>query len=126
VGASIVFKQGIHDNFYSHLRDANETKSWMNEKETALLSDDCGRDLASVQALQRKHEGLERELAALEDKVGDLGEEARRLQGRHPDSADRIAAKQAEIVGLWEAIKRKVRLEFRRCRSLLRNPPTGF
>lgn len=81
----------------------------MNEKERALLSDDCGRDLASVQALQRKHEVLERELAALENKVGDLGEEARRLQVRHPDSADRIAAKQAEIVGLWEAIKRKVR-----------------
>lgn len=86
----------------------------MNEKETALLSDDCGRDLASVQALQRKHEGLERELAALEDKVGDVGEEARRLQGRHLDSADRIAAKQAEIVGLWEAIKRKVRTSFKK------------
>ena len=41
----------------------------MNEKDTALLSDDYGRDLASVQALQRKHEGLERDLAALEDKV---------------------------------------------------------
>ena len=50
-------------------RDADETKSWMNEKDTALLSDDYGRDLASVQALQRKHEGLERDLAALEDKV---------------------------------------------------------
>ena len=34
----------------------------MSEKETALLSDDYGRDLASVQALQRKHEGLERDL----------------------------------------------------------------
>ena len=79
----------------------------MNEKDTALLSDDYGRDLASVQALQRKHEGLERDLAALEDKVGTLGEEARRLQARHADSADQIAAKQAEIVGLWEGIKRK-------------------
>ena len=98
-------------------RDANETKSWMNEKETALLSDDCGRDLASVQALQRKHEGLERELAALEDKVEDLGEEARRLQGEHPDSADRIAAKQAEIVELWETIKRKVRAILQPCNS---------
>ena len=80
----------------------------MNEKDRALSTDDYGRDLASVQALQRKHEGLERELAALEDKVGILGEEARRLQGKHTDSADRIAAKQAEIVGLWEGIKRKV------------------
>ena len=50
-------------------RAADETKSWMNEKDTALMSDDYGRDLASVQALQRKHEGLERDLAALEDKV---------------------------------------------------------
>ena len=68
-------------------RDVDETKSWMNEKDTALLSDDYGRDLASVQALQRKHEGLERDLAALEDRVTALGEEARRLQGRHPSSA---------------------------------------
>ena len=41
----------------------------MNEKDTALMSDDYGRDLASVQALQRKHEGLERDLAALENKA---------------------------------------------------------
>ena len=41
----------------------------MNEKSTAVLSDDYGRDLASVQALQRKHEGLERDLDALEIKV---------------------------------------------------------
>ena len=34
-----------------------------------LSSDDYGRDLVSVQALQRKHEGLERDLAALEDKL---------------------------------------------------------
>jgi len=53
---------------FSH-RDADETKSWINEKDVALSSDDYGRDLASVQALQRKHEGLERDLAALEDKV---------------------------------------------------------
>ena len=56
------------------VRAADETKSWMNEKDTALLSDDFGRDLASVQALQRKHEGLERDLAALKDKVQAEGE----------------------------------------------------
>ena len=35
-----------------------------------LSSDDYGRDLASVQTLQRKHDGVERDLAALEEKVG--------------------------------------------------------
>ena len=77
-------------NFSSHiinvhfLRAADETKSWMNEKDTALLSDDYGRDLASVQTLQRKHEGLERDLAALEETVKVLRMDAAQLVGAQP------------------------------------------
>lgn len=51
------------------LRDADETKEWVEEKNQALNTDNYGHDLASVQALQRKHEGFERDLAALGDKV---------------------------------------------------------
>jgi spectrin alpha len=40
--------------------------SWIAEKDAVLSSDDFGKDLASVQTLQRKHEGIERDLAALE------------------------------------------------------------
>jgi spectrin alpha len=40
--------------------------SWISEKDAVLSSDDFGKDLASVQTLQRKHEGIERDLAALE------------------------------------------------------------
>lgn len=50
-------------------RDVDETKDWIAEKDEALDSEDFGRDLRSVQALQRKHEGVERDLAALGDKV---------------------------------------------------------
>lgn len=53
----------------SVLRDADETKEWIEEKNQALNTDNYGHDLASVQALQRKHEGFERDLAALGDKV---------------------------------------------------------
>ena len=56
--------------FGANYRDVDETISWIKEKEQLMASDDFGRDLASVQALLRKHEGLERDLAALEDKVG--------------------------------------------------------
>ena len=31
----------------------------IQEKEKALLGDDYGKDLASVQSLQKKHEGFE-------------------------------------------------------------------
>lgn len=41
----------------------------MQNQDDALDSDDFGRDLRSVQALQRKHEGVERDLAALGDKI---------------------------------------------------------
>lgn len=51
------------------VRDADETKEWIEEKNQALNTDNYGHDLASVQALQRKHEGFERDLAALGDKV---------------------------------------------------------
>ena len=50
-------------------RDADETITWIAEKDNMLSTDDYGRDLASVQTLQRKHEGVERDLAALEEKV---------------------------------------------------------
>lgn len=50
-------------------RDVDETRDWIREKDDALNNDDLGKDLRSVQALQRKHEGLERDLAALQDKV---------------------------------------------------------
>ena len=55
-------------------RDVDETKDWIMEKNEALDSDDFGASLRSVQALQRKHEGVERDLAALGDKIKTLDE----------------------------------------------------
>jgi len=97
-------------------RDADETVAWITEKDVVLSSDDFGRDLASVQTLQRKHEGVERDLAALEDKVQTLGQEAARLCEIHPDNADQIKSKHQEIVNNWErltekALERKRRLD---------------
>ncbi|XP_066141929.1 spectrin alpha chain isoform X1 [Euwallacea fornicatus] len=90
-------------------RDADETVAWISEKDVVLSSDDYGRDLASVQALQRKHEGVERDLAALEDKVLTLGKEAERLCAIHGDHADQIQAKRAEIENYWESLTAKAK-----------------
>ncbi|XP_041098654.1 spectrin alpha chain, non-erythrocytic 1 isoform X9 [Polyodon spathula] len=86
-------------------RDVDETISWIKEKEQLMASDDFGRDLASVQALLRKHEGLERDLAALEDKVNTLGGEADRLQQTHPQNATQIHLKRDELITNWEQIR---------------------
>ena len=50
-------------------RDADETVDWITEKDCALDTEIVGNDLPSVQRLQRKHDGLERDLHAIEDKV---------------------------------------------------------
>lgn len=65
----LLFIHFIFIYFFAYYRDADDTKAWISEKDTALSTSDYGRDLASVQALQRKHEVLERDLAALEEKV---------------------------------------------------------
>ncbi|XP_022904898.1 spectrin alpha chain isoform X2 [Onthophagus taurus] len=90
-------------------RDADETVAWIAEKDVVLSSDDYGRDLASVQTLQRKHEGVERDLVALEDKVLTLGKEADRLCGIHADHAGQIQAKRAEIEAYWERLTAKAK-----------------
>ena len=83
----------------------------MDEKDTALLSDDYGRDLASVQALQRKHEGLERDLAALEDKVKVLREDSARVTVAQPNSGKVIRSKEKEITDAWTTLKSRVMKE---------------
>lgn len=115
------------------LRDADETKEWIEEKNQALNTDNYGHDLASVQALQRKHEGFERDLAALGDKVrlisneihlffffsffgafthfscspaqvNSLGETAERLIQSHPEAVDDIQEKCTELNTAWSSL----------------------
>lgn len=78
-------------------RDVDETKDWIQEKDEALDSEDFGRDLRSVQALQRKHEGVERDLAALGDKIRTLDEKANKLRQTHPEAAERIYDLQKQL-----------------------------
>jgi len=89
------------------IRDADETKDWIEEKEIALNSTDFGHDLATVQRLQRKHEGLERDLAAIGEKVKDLDDTAQRLMMTHPDQEQSIYEHQREINDLWSGLAHK-------------------
>ncbi|XP_026468326.1 LOW QUALITY PROTEIN: spectrin alpha chain-like, partial [Ctenocephalides felis] len=90
-------------------RDADETVAWISEKDVVLSSDDYGKDLASVQTLQRKHEGVERDLAALEDKVSTLGDEAQRLCSIHADHSEQTKSKQKEIEDYWQSLTAKAK-----------------
>ncbi|KAI5087786.1 spectrin beta chain, non-erythrocytic 1 [Silurus meridionalis] len=90
--------------------ECNETKSWIREKTKVIEStQDLGNDLAGVMALQRKLTGMERDLVAIEDKLGDLGKEADRLAEEHPDQAPGIKGHLGEIKDVWEEMKGTMR-----------------
>ncbi|KAG9334206.1 hypothetical protein JZ751_008504 [Albula glossodonta] len=90
--------------------ECNETKSWIREKTKVIEStQELGNDLAGVMALQRKLTGMERDLAAIEDKLGDLRKEAERLGAEHPDQEQAIIGRLAEITGVWEEMKSTLR-----------------
>merc|ERR550519_2731185 len=91
-------------------RDVDETKDWIGEKDEALNNDDIGKDLRTVQALQRKHEGLERDLAALGDKINQLDEKASKLMHTHKDNAEVIYEKQKDINEEWTHLSAKCNL----------------
>uniref|UniRef100_G3PBD2 Spectrin beta chain n=1 Tax=Gasterosteus aculeatus aculeatus TaxID=481459 RepID=G3PBD2_GASAC len=86
--------------------ECNETKSWIKEKTKVIEStQELGNDLAGVMALQRKLTGMERDLAAIEDKLGDLGKEADRLASEHPDQSEAIRGRLAGITAVWDEMK---------------------
>ncbi|XP_055762699.1 spectrin beta chain, non-erythrocytic 1 isoform X3 [Salvelinus fontinalis] len=90
--------------------DCNETKSWIREKTKVIEStQELGNDLTGVMALQRKLTGMERDLAAIEDKLGDLRGEAERLACEHPDQAKAIKDRLAKITAVWEEMKATLR-----------------
>ena len=69
-----------------------------------------------LQALQRKHEVIERDMDALKDKVQTLSKESKNLCCFHPNSADEIKGKEQDIVKNWEVLlekaqERKIRLD---------------
>lgn len=52
-------------------RTADETISWIQEKDALLMAEDYDSNLETIQALVRKHEGFEADLAAVKEQVSE-------------------------------------------------------
>ncbi|XP_055956724.1 spectrin beta chain, non-erythrocytic 2 isoform X1 [Patella vulgata] len=88
-------------------READDTLEWIQEKDLIVSSDDFGHDLESVQSLISRHEGLERDLAAISEQVEIITKEAERLMVLYPDAQEHIARKHEEMVHAWNTLVEK-------------------
>lgn len=97
-------------------RTCDEARDWMLEKMTQLDTAELGPDLKTVQALQRRHQHLERELAPVEEKVNRVNLLANSVKSSYPNERTNVNARQKEVQDLWgkvkaKALERRSRLE---------------
>lgn len=90
--------------------ECDETGAWIKDKTRVIEStQDLGNDLAAVMTIQRKLYGMERDLAAIQDKLDFLRGEAQQLVKDHPENAADILAQQAELNKAWGTLKQTLK-----------------
>jgi len=97
-------------------RTCDEAWDWMLEKMTQLDSAELGPDLKTVQALQRRRQYLERELAPVEEKLVQVNQLAESVKSSYPNEQTNVNVRQKEVQDLWgkvtaKALERRSRLE---------------
>lgn len=82
--------------------DCSETVSWIDEKTKSLKdTEELGNNLSGIMTLQRRLNGMERDLKAIQDKLADLEAEKRRIEKEHPKEAKRINQEVERIRASW-------------------------
>jgi len=79
----------------------------MMEKMTQLDMAVLGPDLKTVQALQRRHQHLEHELAPVEEKVNRVNLLADSVKSSYPNEQTNVNVHQKEVQDLWGKVKAK-------------------
>merc|ERR1711892_485679 len=67
-------------------KNADETISWIGEKEAEISADEVGQDLETIQSLIERQEGFQRDLAAIQQQVASVEKEASILCVLFPDA----------------------------------------
>ena len=82
---------------------------WITEKSEKLEMDDLAKDLTTVKALQRKHKGIERELAPIKDKVGQVSQLGQDVIDSFPSERDNVEQRTRDVQEKWEMLENKAR-----------------
>eukprot|EP00092_Neocalanus_flemingeri_P017139 GFUD01018536.1.p1 GENE.GFUD01018536.1~~GFUD01018536.1.p1 ORF type:complete len:428 (+),score=136.20 GFUD01018536.1:157-1440(+) len=97
--ASVIFFQ----------KSCEDVCDWITEKSEKLEMDDLAKDLTTVKALQRKHKGIERELAPIKDKVGQVSQLGQDVIDSFPAERANIEQRTRDVQEKWEMLENKAR-----------------
>ncbi|XP_059770401.1 spectrin beta chain, erythrocytic [Balaenoptera ricei] len=97
-------------------RKAAMRETWLNENQRLVAQDNFGYDLAAVEAAKKKHEAIETDTAAYEERVRALEDLAQELERENYHDQKRITARKDNVLRLWNYLQellqsRRQRLE---------------
>lgn len=102
-------------------KKAGMREQWLSDNQRLISKDTFGEDMASIEAASKKHEAIESDIMAYEDRIQAVVSVADELQAENYHDKDRILARKDNIIKLWNHLldmlaNRRSRLE--RCLTL--------
>lgn len=97
-------------------RKASMRETWLSENQRLVSQDNFGFDLAAVEAAAKKHEAIETDIFAYEERVQAVVAVSQELQAENYHDIDRINARKDNVLRLWNYLlellrARRMRLE---------------
>nr|XP_060475714.1 spectrin beta chain, erythrocytic [Panthera onca] len=100
-------------------RKAAMRETWLNENQRLVAQDNFGYDLAAVEAAKKKHEAIETDTAAYEERVRALEDLAQELEKENYHDQKRITARKDNILRLWNYLQELLRARRQRLETTL-------
>ncbi|XP_028314612.1 spectrin beta chain, non-erythrocytic 1-like isoform X2 [Gouania willdenowi] len=100
-------------------RKASMRETWLSENQRLVSQDNFGVDLQSVEAATKKHEAIETDIAAYEERVQAVVAVATELDNERYHDVKRIQARTDNVLRLWEYLLQLVKDRRRRLETNL-------
>ncbi|PAA46340.1 hypothetical protein BOX15_Mlig013263g8 [Macrostomum lignano] len=85
-------------------RKAGMRETWLAENQRLVSQDNFGHDLPAVEAATKKHEAIETDIFAYEERVNAVVRVAAELESENYRDTDRILARKDNVLRLWEQL----------------------
>jgi len=97
-------------------RKASMRETWLSENQRLVSQDNFGFDLPAVEAAAKKHEAIETDIFAYEERVLAVVAVAQELEAENYHDIERINSRKENVLRLWEYLlellrARRLRLE---------------
>ncbi|XP_040831374.1 spectrin beta chain, erythrocytic [Ochotona curzoniae] len=100
-------------------RKAAMRETWLNENQRLVAQDNFGYDLAAVEAAKKKHEAIETDTAAYEERVRALEDLAQELEKENYHDQKRVTARKDNVLRLWSYLQELLQARRRRLETTL-------